>query len=538
MSLTRRNLLRAAAVAGGAAALGLRGPGSLAAEAVAGTALRTGTTRQAVLLRGAPGPSGWRPVVRGDGEAHLVRTDLGIDAKNGRRTRRKPLLAFAHLSDVHVCDAQSPMRLEFGEEVSSSAYRPQEILTAHIADSMVRRINEIGRGPVTGKPLALAIQTGDNSDTGQYNEIRWNIDVLDGAEVRPDSGDLSRYEGVMDGEPAFYDAERYWHPEGTPAGLLDDRPRREFGFPTIPGLLDAARAPFQATGLTIPWYTAMGNHDGLVQGNWPARSTSPDYRAMAVGSVKKTSKGDRQVTPDPDRRLLARSEWVEEHFTTTGTPVGHGFREQNRTYGTAYYHFDQGAVRFIVLDSVNQNGFQNGSLDRQQFRWLKGVLDNTHQRLVVVASHHTVDTMDNQVVTDIDPQPRILGDQVVTELLRHETVVAWVNGHTHTNHVWAHRRKSGGGFWEINTASHVDWPQQSRLIELADNRDGTVSIFATMVDHEAPTEFDGSLDDAVQLAALGRLLAANDWQEQETDRRGRRKDRNVELLVSAPAFLR
>ena len=74
----------------------------------------------------------------------------------------------------------------------------------------------------------------------------------------------------------------------------------------------------------------------------------------------------------------------------------------------------------------------------------------------------------------------------MAELLRHENVIAWVNGHTHTNNIWAHKRAGGGGFWEINTASHIDWPQQSRLLEVTNNRDDTLSIFATMVDHGAP----------------------------------------------------
>ena len=43
----------------------------------------------------------------------------------------------------------------------------------------------------------------------------------------------------------------------------NDNYRAEHGFPTIPSLLDAARRPFSAVGLKLPWYTCFGNHDGL-----------------------------------------------------------------------------------------------------------------------------------------------------------------------------------------------------------------------------------------------------------------------------------
>jgi metallophosphoesterase (TIGR03767 family) len=568
MKLTRRDLFRAAGAVGGAAALG-----GLAAEAVAGVAGGR-TTLTVTLHKGPAGEGGYRPIVRADGEPHVVRTDLGARALRGRGARRKPLLAFAQLSDVHIVDAQSPMRVEYVDRYDDrdepgdptpglfgSAYRPQEVLTAHIAEAMVREINRIGAGPVTGKPLAFAIQTGDNSDNSQYNELRWNIDTLDGGEVRADSGDLTRYEGVMDGDPTYYDT-HYWHPDGTPEGKQDDQPRSKYGFPEVPGLLDAARRPFRAAGLGIPWYTALGNHDPLSQGNFPS---TMQLNTVAVGPLKMISpptgvsqadvldalRGNyadfvaafaatphvRQVTPDPDRRLLHRAEIVEEHFTTTGTPVGHGFTETNRADGTAYYTFDRGLLRFMVLDTVNPNGEANGSLDQTQFAWLQGQLQASAGRLVVIASHHTASTMDNPIVgTGGDFEDRVLGDEVVAELLRHDNVIAWVNGHTHTNNVWAHERQGGGGFWEINTASHIDWPQQSRLIEVADNRDGTLSIFATMVDHAAPPSYTGG-DGPIALAALARELAANDWQERDVNRRGSRKDRNVELLVRAPAFL-
>jgi hypothetical protein len=136
------------------------------------------------------------------------------------------------------------------------------------------------------------------------------------------------------------------------------------------------------------------------------------------------------------------------------------------------------------------------------------------------------------------------GDAVRDLLLRFPNVVAWVNGHTHRNAVTPFARPAGspfpGGFWELNTAAHIDWPQQSRVVELVDNGDGTLSIFGTVVDTAAPESNRGRLDSPVALAALSRELAGNDWQSRARPvpgvdgRRGAVQDRNVELLLPAP----
>ena len=588
VGLSRRTILRGAlGAAGFTVAGGVLDPRAATAHPAPGgsAAGASGTTLARTIVRGPAGAGGYASLTAAAGEPFLFRGELAGVTRHSCRHRRV-LTCFAQLTDVHVMDVQSPARFEYFDPYSAvpglgdfaSSYRPQELLSAQVTDAMVAQLRKVRRGPATGAPIGYAVVTGDNTDNCQFNELRWYIDTLDGRTVRPDSGDTTRYEGVMDDvSPNPY----FWHPE---SGF--GQPTAAFGFPQVPGLLDAARAPFRAVGLGLPWYAVYGNHDGLVQGNVPRQDL---LQQIATGPLKLTSLppsilaqplavqvqflvgllrldpaavalqlaegGRRLVTPDPQRRIVDRGTTIAEHFATTGTPVGHGFTAANRSAGTAYYRFDRGPVRGIVLDTVTSSGGPNGSLDPAQFAWLEAQLQaasgywlsptgevvrrkGNRDRYLMIFSHHTIGSMDNVS----DGSGRLAGPQVRDLLLRYPNVIAWVNGHTHRNQVLPHARAAGsavgGGFWEINTAAHIDWPQQSRIIELADNLDDTLSIFCTIVDHSGPISRPGRLTGTASLASLSRELSANDWTERSDARRGDVTDRNVELLLPDPLSAR
>jgi 3',5'-cyclic AMP phosphodiesterase CpdA len=226
-----------------------------------------------------------------------------------RPPRQGSILNFLHLTDFQMVDEESPGRVEFidttqrapGLNPFSAAHRPQESLTTQGTEAMVRQVRN-AVSPVTSERPALTILTGDNADSQQYNETRWFIDILDGTTgsprmIDPDSGlheavagctlppgfayedNDSVYDGVRGGGRPGQDT-GYYEPDGEDDGdgYTPDRERNQAEVPgphadvtlrDFPGLFEAAQGRFEALGLDMPWYSAFGNHDALVQGNSP-----------------------------------------------------------------------------------------------------------------------------------------------------------------------------------------------------------------------------------------------------------------------------
>jgi 3',5'-cyclic AMP phosphodiesterase CpdA len=427
------------------------------------------------------------------------------------------LARIVHVSDTHVCDAESPARLEYLDRLSDpdsiyrlrlgevGTYRPQEILTVQVLTSLVESINAYA------DELDAVIVTGDLIDNAQANEQSWCAQVLDGGRIEPWSGDpqVSQWVGSREGSP--WDA-RYWHPDGPVAGSGDDMPTARFGYPRIPGLVEAARRPVVSPGVSVPWYAVPGNHDALLQGTV---APDADLRSLAVG--------DRRITGlPPGGSPLLTLEGVAplgpaRYVHTSSSPsVPIASDDRRRLLDpdelTSPWVRDVGGVRFIAMDTVNPYGGWQGSIGSAHLAWLRDALEQSQDRYVIVTSHHPSWCLTNAYTRG---EPRHLAAEVVHLLLDNPHVIAWFSGHVHAHASLWHERADGSGFWEITTASMIDWPQQARVIEII-RAEGGLAMRSSLLDHAAPVEWSAdALDDHRGLASISRVLSANDYHDRD-----------------------
>ena len=504
----------------------------------------------------------YRTLTTGPGEPYLPRIDiLGKAPSASRVTNRRSLLYLGHLSDLHVINAQSPGRIEpmilQNHSAWGSAFHPQDPVHPHTVASMVQAFSDLRRSPLTGAPMGAAVVTGDSADMHSYLELRWYIDLMDGVPFSANNLDLPQFHGVQ----AWAEATWAYRPNDPSGGSFGD-----YGFPKLPKLLDQALATEVASpGLPAPWYAVYGNHDTLLLGTFDLSeqlhamsigtqksytlegtagailggyaATSPLQRAVDALGIELGRPGFKRVPSDPERFLFQQRDFMAEHFNTQPAPgpVGHGFTQHNLDSGETWWMQDLSPnVRAFGLDTCNQVAGPDGAVPDIQFQWLKAELEKaqTENKLCIILSHHNSLTLENAAVRPgFDPVLHH-AEEFVAMLLEFPNVIAWLNGHTHLNQILAHKGPKGG-FWEVTTASCIDFPQQQQVVEIVDNRDGTLSLFTTVLDHASPVTPDGS-GSLAALASQARELAANDFAEDPMMRRGSPLDRNTELLLKAP----
>ena len=415
----------------------------------------------------------WGPGV--DGGQQLTNMPAGYTgATNAAR-----LVAFLSISDAHITDKESPCQAIYfsyqGSNGSVSAcYSPVMLYTTQVLDAGVRTANAVNRLLL----FDFAISLGDDANGPQYNELRWYIDVMDGKYITPSSG--------------------------TNAGA---------------GTIDYQK-PFQAAGLdpAIPWYAVLGNHDHFWMGGLPIPlqqdftnesvlylegnymgtidGSTPYGDVINVGSVTNFIVGGATnfptVAADPNRYSLTISNWMCEFFNTSSKPVGHGFSEANITNNFACYSFEPRTnmpLKVIVLDdTMSAQDFALGEqacLDTNHFNWLTNELQlgQDQDQLMIIAAHEPLEVIGTNSPVSLT--------NVLAALHAYPNLLLWICGHTHQNNITpqpspdpAHPEN---GFWEVQTASLHDFPQEFRTFEILRNTDNSISIRVTDIDPEETT---------------------------------------------------
>ncbi len=284
------------------------------------------------------------------------------------------------LADPQLVDVDSPAQVAKNAAVTFSgfslpAYRPQGEFAPALVDSLIRTVNRFN----TPRPYDAALICGDLVENSQRNELSWLHALLTGGEVLPDSGGR------------------------------DD---------VNPGPANDAFDPFLAEGLPpgIPWVPTVGNHDILINGNFPPglmRKLHDDPALLEILEELTTPLGltipgdplsdlhpaffphrDRaafRVDPNhfhplqlpTDEELLALTPattpadpnrvpegvcgFIRAHRRLGGLPEGHGFSAQNEQDCTGWFTWDPVPglpVRIVSLMLGAVEGGSNGILSR------------------------------------------------------------------------------------------------------------------------------------------------------------------------------
>jgi metallophosphoesterase (TIGR03768 family) len=488
------------------------------------------------------------------------RTDIMPAGYSGASvTNAGRLLNFFTMTDVHIADKESPAQgnyygwsVPFGAGASggnfSSAYSPVICYTTQVLDAAVQTANALHNQT----PFDFGIFLGDAVNNTQYNELRWYIDVIDGKEITPSSGAHIGSGNIDYQKPykaAGLDKSIPWyqvvgnHDQFYMGTFLENDYIRSLRVgDTIQNCSANMNQPPSAEN--------HGYYMGIVDGS------TPDGIIRGVGPEEDFASPPR-VAADPNRRSLSTTNlsnnmitgsstvnWMKEFFNTTSIPVGHGFTQANIESDFACYTFEPKMnmpIRVLVLDDTckaNANAevppyYARGCIDQQRYDWLVSELDRgqADDKLMIIAAHVPIGVQTsptNTAIQDIfyvppttnpyepparDPHSIKTDSELLSVLHQYPNLILWIAGHRHLNTITPQPSPDTThpeyGFWEVETASIRDFPQQFRRFDIVRNSDNTISIMAIDID---PAVRDGSVAETSRARAIGitRILGGID----------------------------
>jgi metallophosphoesterase (TIGR03768 family) len=460
-----------------------------------------------VSLYAPYGYSAWQV---GPGLAYETRALTGTTYAAAAPANAARLLSFFSMSDIHLADKESPaqpiyvgLKAGYGSGMSS-AYSPVILSTTQVLDAAVRTINALHER----MPFDFGISLGDDANNSQYNEVRWFLDVLDGGKIiTPSSGghlgsDSIDYQmpylaaglnkaipwyQVIGNHDQFWMGSSFENAKTTAAHVSDTIINTAYS-------LNPAADAVDGTGYymgVVRGSTIYGDIYGAgPEGDFPTPPT---------------------IIADPDRRTLSSSasttqNWMREFFNTTSNPVGHGFTQANLDHDFACYSFlpkSNIPIKVIALDDTAKGagqpnyaaGYLNTGtgLNAARLQWLKDELQagQDANQLMIIAAHIPVkpQTDIGNSAPSTNPFPVFLNpvdDALLAVLHTYPNLIMWIAGHRHVNVVTPQPSPDPAhpefGFWEVETASLRDFPQQFRTFDIRRNTDNTISIIVTNVD--------------------------------------------------------
>jgi metallophosphoesterase (TIGR03768 family) len=475
----------------------------------------------------------------GPGLPHTLWNSLAPAYNNAAKSAS--LLSFFTITDIHISDKESPAQplyvgwsASFGPTANSSAYSPVQLASTHVLDAAVQTINALHKKT----PLDFGIALGDATNNCQYNELRWYIDVLDGKVIAPSSG-ANVGAGTIDYQKPYQaaglDPSIPWyqvignHDQFWMGSAFEDA--KTIAAHTLDTVINMALG-----GPASGAIDRTGYYMGVIDGADP-------LGAVIQSGPEQDFSTPPKIVPDPGRHSLATPtssslNWIQEFFNTSSTPVGHGFNLVDPALPSdfACYSFmpkPDIPIKIIVLDDTckgaGQPNYAAGSLDQLRIDWLKAELQagQDQNQLSIIAAHIPFNTYRNLVsdpalvassppfMSLFIPAPiggatSLVYDATLLAMLQgYPNLIMWISGHRHMNTVTPqiHPTDPTLSFWEVETASLRDFPQQLRTFNLYRNTDNTISIVITNVDTAVSAQSPATTSRG-NAVATGRITAA------------------------------
>jgi 3',5'-cyclic AMP phosphodiesterase CpdA len=426
------------------------------------------------------------------------------------------LISFVHLSDAqirdHVVKLGDPRLSESLDRLIPSFQQDDDQArhSAEIAEAIVARINnEVAARRAAAEGLGavprFVLHTGDAVDAGTFRELDAFLDIMDRLTIpwfnavgNHDTlvfGNMRPIEADDDGDAACVTLRSVAAPYPVP---LKDNHR------VMPGKLCVDRV---ITG-------EAGERDVFIAGpdHVTSRQTFIDAHRLRPSQV---------IHIDPRRRHPYERNGCNTLIHDLDSDA-HGFDKGPSGKAHGYYAFatpvddGTGTPRNLVMVVLNtedlepHEGGNAGRIGAAQVTWLDKVLDCTRPvDLVMLAGHHQLSEIKV-------PAAKALRTHDVLHDRRN--IVAYLYGHKHKHGICRDAGACGRPydpdaddgiparvytrFWELETASLLEHPQEGRMIRIA-RLGGDVAFLETVVFGEALIERTSPLAHAVELARRG-----------------------------------